>query len=119
MSNTGPVYNNKIYTWLKWAVQIVLPAVATLYFALGSIWGFPNVEQVVASFTAVITFLGITLGVSSHNYKKDHPEAGNKVDGIIQVTEKATGGLLYDLVLSDEPQKLQDKTKVVFKVDKA
>ena len=33
--------NDKTYDVLKWIAMIVLPAVATLYFTLASIWGSP------------------------------------------------------------------------------
>ena len=45
--------NNKTYDILKYIAQIVLPAVATLYFALASIWGLPYGEQIVGTITAV------------------------------------------------------------------
>lgn len=60
--------SNKVYDILKYIAQIVLPACATLYFALAGIWGFPYGEEVVGTITAVDTFLGVLLGISSHNY---------------------------------------------------
>ncbi len=62
--------SNKVYDILKYIAQIVLPAVGTLYFALAGIWGFPYGEQIVGTITAVDTFLGVVLGISSANYKK-------------------------------------------------
>ena len=64
------VLNNKVYDILKWIAQIVLPAFATLYFALSSIWGLPYGEQIVGTITAVDCFLGALLGISSLNYGK-------------------------------------------------
>lgn len=61
---------NKVYDVLKYVTQIVLPAIGTLYFALSGIWGFPYAEQVVGTITAVVTFLGVLLGISSANYNK-------------------------------------------------
>ena len=61
--------SNKTYDILKWIAQILLPALGTLYFALASIWGFPYAEQIVGTITAVDTFLGVLLGLSSKNYK--------------------------------------------------
>lgn len=61
---------NKTYDVLKYATQIVIPAIATLYFALAGIWGFPYGEQVVGTLTAIDTFLGVCLGISSAQYKK-------------------------------------------------
>ena len=62
---------NKTYDILKWVAQILLPATGTLYFALASIWGFPYAEQIVGTITAVDTFLGVLLGLSSRQYKGD------------------------------------------------
>jgi len=60
--------SNKVYDVLKWVAQVLLPAIATLYFALAGIWGFPFGEQVVGTITAVDTFLGVVLHVSTKNY---------------------------------------------------
>ena len=62
--------SNKMYDILKWIAQILLPALGTLYFALASIWGFPYAEQIVGTITAIDTFLGVILGISSAQYKK-------------------------------------------------
>lgn len=62
--------SNKVYDVLKYVTQIGLPAVGTLYFALSGIWGLPYAEQVVGTITAVVTFLGVLLGISSANYNK-------------------------------------------------
>lgn len=62
--------SNKIYDILKWVALIFLPAVGTLYFALAGIWGFPYGEQIVGTITAVDTFLGVILGISSASYNK-------------------------------------------------
>ena len=63
--------NDKTYDILKWIAQYVLPAAGTLYFALAGIWGLPYGEQIVGTITAVDTFLGVLLGVSTANYKKE------------------------------------------------
>lgn len=62
--------NNKTYDILKWIAQYALPAAGTLYFALAGIWGFPYGEQIVGTITAVDTFIGVLLGVSSAQYNK-------------------------------------------------
>lgn len=62
--------SNKVYDILKWVALIVLPAIATLYFAVAQIWGLPYGEQIVGTITAVDTFLGALLGVSNAAYNK-------------------------------------------------
>jgi hypothetical protein len=68
------VLTNYVYDRLKWIAQILLPAIATLYFALAQIWGFPYAEQIVGTITAVDAFLGVILGISSAQYKEDNDE---------------------------------------------
>ena len=70
--------SNKLYDTLKWIAQILLPALGTLYFALAGIWGFPYGEQIVGTITAIDTFLGVCLGISTYKYnlKKGDEENG-------------------------------------------
>ena len=61
---------NKQYDILKWIALIALPAVGTLYFTLSTIWGLPYGDQVVGTITAVDTFLGALLGISTSQRNK-------------------------------------------------
>lgn len=63
-------FPNKIYDILKWVTMIVIPGLGTLYSALAAIWGFPLGEQIVSTCAAVTAFLGVVLGISNYNYKK-------------------------------------------------
>lgn len=62
--------SNKTYDVLKWIAQYLLPGIGTLYFGLASIWGLPYGEEVVGTITAIDTFLGVLLGISSVQYNK-------------------------------------------------
>jgi hypothetical protein len=62
--------SNKMYDILKWIAMVVLPAIATLYLALAGIWGFPYGDEIVGTITAINTFLGALLGISSAKYHK-------------------------------------------------
>lgn len=62
--------NNKMYDVLKWMAMYLLPALGTLYFALAGIWNLPYGEEIVGTITAVDTFLGVLLGISSAQYNK-------------------------------------------------
>ena len=64
--------SNKTYDVLKWIAQILLPALATLYFALSKVWNLPLGEEVVGTISAVDIFLGAILGISSAQYNKDN-----------------------------------------------
>lgn len=61
---------NSVYDILKWVCIIVLPAIATLWFTLGKIWGFPYLAEIEATIIAIDTFLGALLGVSTIQYNK-------------------------------------------------
>lgn len=61
---------NNVYDVLKYIAQIVLPALATLYFALSKIWGLPYGEEIVGTISAIDVFLGALLGLSTMNYNK-------------------------------------------------
>lgn len=62
--------SNKVYDVLKWIAMYLLPALGTLYFAIASIWGLPYGEQIVGTITAIDTFLGVILGISTTKYNK-------------------------------------------------
>ena len=66
----------KIYDVLKWLVIIVFPAVGTLYAALSTVWGWPYSEEIVTSITAVDTFLGAVLCISTATYNKEVKDNG-------------------------------------------
>ena len=62
--------SNRAYDIIKWIATIALPALGTLYFALAGIWDFPLGEEIVGTITAVDTFLGVLIGISSAQYAK-------------------------------------------------
>ena len=112
MSNRKPMLNSKVYDTLKWTVQIALPAFAAMYYGLSEIWDLPNTVQVVGTITAVTTFLGVILGVSSYHYK----QSGAKYDGTMRVYEGEDTDT-YSLELDDDPTNLAKMKELVFKVE--
>lgn len=62
---------DKVYDVLKWIVMIVLPALATAYVGLASIWGWPFADEVAKTTAVVCTLLGALLGISTAQYNKD------------------------------------------------
>lgn len=62
------IINSKLYDVLKYITMIVLPALTTLWLSVGSIWGFPYVEPIGATLTAITAFLGAILGISTSLY---------------------------------------------------
>ena len=67
-------FSNKTYDILKYVCLIALPALGALYFTLAGIWGFPYGEAVVGTISALNTFLGCLLGISTVNYNKTKEE---------------------------------------------
>lgn len=104
---------NKVYDILKWITQIVLPACGTLYFALSGIWGLPYGDAVVGTITAVVTFLGVLLGISSSQYKS---QQGSESDGAIVIDpQDPISGSTY-LQFDKTIENLQNKDKIVLNV---
>lgn len=71
---TGLIMRNSTYDKLKFIAQILLPAVATLWVAVSTIWNLPLADQIEGTITAVIVFLdtllGLTLAKASSDYHK-------------------------------------------------
>ena len=63
--------SDRTYDILKWVAQYLLPGLATLWLTLASIWGLPCGEEIGGTIVALDTFLGVLLGISSAQYKKD------------------------------------------------
>ena len=70
--------NNMTYDILAYVQRIVLPALATLIATLGQIWNWTwPVEQVVLTLTAIDTFMGVVLRISSNQYSEHLEEMAN------------------------------------------
>lgn len=108
----GLVLSPKLYNKVKASALIVLPAFASLYFALGSIWGLPNVEQVVGSITVFDTFLGSIVGLSSRTYNN----SSARFDGHISIIDHPDGPKQYILELDSDPEDIDQKKSVTFRV---
>ena len=65
--------DNKIYDVLKWIALIALPALATLISVILPLWNIVDegtTTAIVGTITALATFLGALLGVSTMKYRK-------------------------------------------------
>lgn len=63
--------SNKVYDILKFIAQYVLPALATCVATIFKIWNLPYGVEISATIMAVDTALGVILGISTYNYKKE------------------------------------------------
>lgn len=61
--------NNKLYDVLKWVAILFLPSLATLVAVVFKIWDIPYGNEIAQTITALATFLGAILGISSLQYK--------------------------------------------------
>ena len=67
--------NNTVYDILKYIAQIVLPALATFYVTIASLWNLPYPEAISGTIMAVDTLLGAILMLSSSQYHKTNNKA--------------------------------------------
>lgn len=63
---------DSVYDVLKWITMIVLPALATAYVGLASIWSWPYADEVAKTTAVVCTLLGALLGISTAQYNKEN-----------------------------------------------
>lgn len=62
---------NKVYDVLKWILLIFVPAFITLLTTLTMVWGWDiPLEAIVTTISAIATFLGALIGISTKNYRK-------------------------------------------------
>lgn len=110
------VMSGKVYDFLKKAVQIYLPAISTLYFALASIWGLPNPDKVSGTIAALCVFVGVCINISTKTYSA---LGGGTVGDIVVTThpdsEDGTGKT-FALSFDDDPLDMVDKSHVTFNI---
>ena len=61
---------NAWYDALKWVTMICIPALATAYVGVASIWGWPYADEIAKTAAVVCTLLGALLGISTAEYNK-------------------------------------------------
>lgn len=108
--NPKILFSDKTYNFLKWCVQIVMPAFSSLYFGLTQTFDFlPSAEVVIGTLALLTTFIGVTLGISTKSYNAIS-------DGELIVSDKPDGTKLFTLELHSDPRDLINKQNVIFKV---
>lgn len=106
------ILSPNVYDKLKFTVIVLLPAISTLYFALGGIWGLPAVEKVVGTIAAITVALGTLVAASSKRYKNSDA----RFDGVIVPVADGGGLRSASMELSGDPEQLLNKSEVSFKV---
>jgi hypothetical protein len=104
--------SDKTYNAIRYVVWGVFPTLGTLYFVLAVIWGFPSAKEVLGSIVVIQSAFNVILSISGSSYKK----SGAKYSGTIQV-KKFPDKTLFSLELDDEPETLETKDEVIFRVN--
>ena len=65
--------NDRLHDILKWCDLVLIPALATAYVGLSSVWGWPYADEVAKTTAVVCTLLGALLGISTAQYNKQQP----------------------------------------------
>lgn len=111
-TETKPLMSDSTYDHMKQGVQLVLPACGSLYFGLAQIWGMPNAEEVVGTFSVLAVFLGVVLNFSARRYE----ETGAGFAGDVLINETSTGTKVYTLSLNGDPEDIDHMESVTFRV---
>lgn len=106
------MFSNTQYDVIKRFVQVIIPAISSAYFGLAAIWGLPASEEVVGTLAILATFLGVCLGISHTRYEN----SDEAYDGKIVIFNRPDGGKTFSLELNDNPNKLENKDSVRFRV---
>lgn len=105
--------SNELYDTLKKSVQIVIPGMGVIYLILNMFWHLPGAtEEVLKITTSMTLILGIIVDESSRRYNKsDKPFSGDLV-----VSEGQNGSTLYSMELNEDPEIIESRDSVTFKV---
>lgn len=63
---------DNVYEILKWLSCIALDAIGMLYKTLAEIWGLPFGEPIYDTCVALSVCIGVLIGVSTYNYRKEN-----------------------------------------------
>lgn len=118
------MFTDAFYAFSKKLVQVYIPALSTFYFALSPIWNLPAAGQVSGTLAALATLIGVSLGISSKSYDNsgkaliDLDHALAKEGELVVHTDLATGRKVFSLNLNGDPEELEKKGSITFKVTK-
>lgn len=112
VNNQKPTLSDGTYNRLKWFTQYVLPGLGTLYFALSNIWGLPYGEEVVGTIVATTAFLGLILGISTHNYNNN----GGMYGGTLKIDTSDPNKDIYSLEVDGPVEDLKNRDSITFYV---
>jgi hypothetical protein len=110
VADTTPLLTNRLYNAGKFVALVLLPAAVTLWLVVAGIWHLEHSEEVAGTVTAIDTFLGAMLGVSS----KQYGNSDNRFAGTLAVRNGEDGSTLH--LGSIDPDKVLTQDEVTFKM---
>ena len=105
---------NAAYDVLKPIALVWLPAAAVLYTALAAIWHLGDVSEVVGSLSAVDTFLGVVLHLSSNSTPSN--SAATPTNGQLVISKTDSGEKSVYLVLEKELEDLAENKTITLAI---
>lgn len=90
-------FTDKVYSALKFIALVLLPAIASAYFALANIWHLHETEEIIGTISVVDTLLGALLHVSTKTYNN----SDEKYDGTFGVVQNPDGSQILKLLSID------------------
>lgn len=105
------VVSDATFDRLRFVSDILLPAIAALYFGLAQIWELPKAEEVVGTIALVTTAAGALLRALRSSYKSSEA----RFDGSISIApgdDPDTSTLNVSL----DPEAMAEKDEVLVKV---
>lgn len=110
------ILNNKQYEVAKWLVQIVMPAVASAYFALSQLVGLPAGGTVAGVMAILTTLVGTVLGISTKQYN----QSDARFDGYIEAEVDPGGVKTINLVVNGDPETaIEERDELIFKINRS
>lgn len=71
--------SNRAFDILRLVGEIIIPAIATFYAAVGAIWGWPYIEGITGTLAAVTVLIGAIInGLRKVYNKKEEQNNGEK-----------------------------------------
>jgi len=65
---------NKAFDTLRLVGEVIIPACATFYAAVGAIWGWPYIEAITGTLAAVTVLIGAIVNGLRKGYNKQEGE---------------------------------------------
>lgn len=105
--------SNTLYDRLRLLVELILPAIATLYVSLAQIWSWPNETEVLATSAAASVFLGVLIKLGDKSYSNSE----EKYAGSFKLVDTGDEDSFYRINLSVPMHKIESKSDIIFKVE--